>query len=264
MHQAMREYTLGNTKKARELSTEAVDLAQRRGAKDFAAGARAAAASYEAELGDIQEARAQATQALALSTDRDVKMICATTLARTGDTSRAEKLIEEVTKEFPSDTLNNSVFIPVAQAIIEIEHNDPAKAITALEAATPYELGGPPYGADYWPMYVRGEAYLRAHDGLKAAAEYQKILDHLGIDPVSPLYPLARLGLGRACALQGDTVKARTAYQDFFAVWKDADSDVPILKQAKAEYANLRYPLIQRGRLFPVRLEEIGTKGNEK
>jgi eukaryotic-like serine/threonine-protein kinase len=109
-----------------------------------------------------------------------------------------------------------------------------------LEAARPYETGtGLPGAVNYWPMHVRGEAFLRVHDGAKSAAEYQKILDHRGLSPTSPLYSLAHLGLGRAYALQGDTAKARTAYQDFFVLWKDADSDVPILKQAKAEYAKL-------------------------
>jgi len=109
-----------------------------------------------------------------------------------------------------------------------------------LEVAIPYELGGPPLGATYWPMYVRGEAYLRSGDGAKSAVEYQKILDHRGIDPTSPLYTLARLGSGRAYALQVDKAKAKSAYQDFFAAWKDADPDVPILKEAKAEYAKLQ------------------------
>jgi hypothetical protein len=101
-------------------------------------------------------------------------------------------------------------------------------------------LGGPPIGAMYWPIYIRSEAFLKTRDGVKAAAEYQKILDHRGLAPHSPLYSLARLGLGRAYALQGDTAKARAAYQDFFALWKDADPDVPVLKQAKAEYEKLK------------------------
>ena len=109
-----------------------------------------------------------------------------------------------------------------------------------LEAAAPYEFGAPPIGAVYWPMYVRGEAYLRLHNGAKAATEYQKILNHRGVAPTSPLHSLARLGLGRAYALQGDAAKAKAAYQDFFATWKDADPDVPILKEAKAEYGKLQ------------------------
>ena len=109
-----------------------------------------------------------------------------------------------------------------------------------LESPRPYELGGAPNGCSYWPNYVRAEAFLLARDGVKAAAEYQRILDHRGIDPTSPMYALARLGLARAYALQGETAKARTAYQDFLANWKDADPDVPVLKEAKAEYAKLQ------------------------
>jgi tetratricopeptide (TPR) repeat protein len=238
--QGQRAYSLGKTKQARALLSESVELAQRRGAKDFIATTHALEAGNEAEMGYVEEARAQTSQALALSGSRDVRMIAIATLARTGDTAQAEKLIGELAKEFPTDTLLNSVSIPAAQAIIEIERNNPAKAITALEPATPYDLGGPPYGADYRPMYIRGEAYLRARDGAKAAAEYQKILDHRGIDPLNLVYNLAHLGLGRAYALQGDTAKARAAYQDFLAAWKDADPDVPVLKQAKAEYAKLQ------------------------
>ena len=183
-------------------------------------------------------------------------MTLATALALCGDTNRAQKLIEELAKDFPLDTLLNNVSLPVARAIIEIQHNNPAQAITLLEAARPYDLTG------YGPMYARGKAYLQAREGAKAAAEYQKILDHRGIDPTSPLYTLARLGLARAYALQGGVgaglvpappghpqgaplqpnalAKARTAYQDFLALWKDADPDIPILKQAKEEYEKLR------------------------
>jgi tetratricopeptide (TPR) repeat protein len=186
-------------------------------------------------------------------------MTLATALAICGDTNRAQKLIEELAKDFPLDTLLNNVSLPVARAIVEMQRNNPAQAISLLEVARPYDLSG------YGPMYARGEAYLQAGDGAKAATEYQKILDHRGIDPLSPVYALARLGLGRAYALQagvgagsprrlpapagrpqGATVQsdslaqARTAYQDFLAFWKDADPDIPILKQAKEEYEKLR------------------------
>ena len=161
-------------------------------------------------------------------------------LARVGDASGSQKLMDGLAKEFPTDTLVNSVWLPVARASNQIKANQAAQAVSTLEAAIPYELGGPPNGAIYWPMYVRGEAYLSLHDGAKAAAEYQKILDHGGIAPSMPLYTLARLGLGRAYAAQGDKVKAKAAYQDFFAAWKDADPDVPILKEAKDEYAKLQ------------------------
>jgi predicted Zn-dependent protease len=189
----------------------------------------------EAVIGNIQEAHQKATEALNTSpVDRDTKMTLATTLGLCGDTNRAQKLIDELAKDSPLDTLLNNVSLPVARAIIEIQHNNPTRAIALLEVASPYELAG------YGPMYVRGKAYLQAREGAKAAAEYQKILDHRGIEPLSPVYALARLGLGRAYALQGQTTKARTAYQDFLAFWKDADPDIPILKQAKEEYEKLR------------------------
>jgi hypothetical protein len=136
--------------------------------------------------------------------------------------------------------LLNSVWLPVARASLQLTTNQAAQAVTTLEPARTYELGGPPNGAVYWPIYVRGEAYLSLHDGVKAAAEFQKILDHGGIAPSMPLYTLARLGLSRSYAVQGDKAKAKTAYQDFFGSWKDADPNVPILKDAKAEYAKLQ------------------------
>jgi hypothetical protein len=121
-----------------------------------------------------------------------------------------------------------------------LQRNEAAKALEALETTKPYEFGSAPSGIGYWPVYLRGEALLKLNDGVNAAIEYQRILDRRGVDPTSPLYSLSRLGLGRAYALQGDVVKAQTAYQDFFAVWKDADPDVPLLIQAKAEYAKLK------------------------
>jgi predicted Zn-dependent protease len=179
-------------------------------------------------------------QAVAFSDDRDTRAAAADALARAGDTSRSQKLIEELAREFPTDTLLNSVWLPVARATNQIRADQAGQAVDTLEAAVPYEFGSPPFGAVYWPMYVRGEAHLRLHNGARAATEYQKILDHRGIAPTNPLYSLARLGLGRAYALQEDKAKAKAAYQDFFAAWKDADPDVPILKEAKAEYAKLQ------------------------
>jgi tetratricopeptide (TPR) repeat protein/predicted Ser/Thr protein kinase len=231
---AQAEYSLGKTQRARETFRRAASLAQSEGLKEAVANARAGETVLEAALGNIQEAHQKATEALTSPVDRDTRMTLATALALCGDTNRAQKLIEELAKDFPLDTLLNNVSLPVARAIIEIQHNNPAQAITLLEAASPYDLTG------YGPMYVRGKAYLQAREGAKAAAEYQKILDHRGIDPLSLFYALARLGLGRAYALQGEMTKARTAYQDFLALWKDADPDIPILKQAKEEYEKLR------------------------
>jgi predicted Zn-dependent protease len=232
--QASAEYFLGKRHRAHEILARLTDLDLRHGLKEAVALTRATEAVWEAELGNIQEAHQKATEALTSPVDRDAKMTLAIALALCGDTNRAQKLIDELAKDFPLDTGLNNVSIPIARAIIEIQHNKPAQAITLLEAARPYDLTG------YGPMYVRGEAFRRMHEGAKAAAEYQKILDHRGIDPLSMTYALARLGLGRAYALQGETTKAQTAYQDFLAFWKDADPDIPILKQAKEEYEKLR------------------------
>ena len=227
------EYSLGKTQRARETFRRSASLMGSEGLKEAAAKARAMQSIPEAALGNIQEAHQKATEALTTS-PRGTRMTLATALALCGDAHRAQKLIDELAKDFPLDTLLNNVSLPVARAIIEIQHNNPTRAITLLEAASPYEL------ANYGPMYVLGKAYLQAREGAKAAAEYQKILYHRGIDPTSLHYTLARLGLGRAHALQGQTTKARTAYQDFLTLWKDADPDIPILQEAKAEYAKLK------------------------
>jgi serine/threonine protein kinase/tetratricopeptide (TPR) repeat protein len=240
LFRAQGEFALGKTKQARDSTAQAVKSAQHYDRKEFAAVLHAFEAAQEAELGYTQQARSNVLEALNLSQDQGAKIGGFTVLARTGDSSRAEKLMGEVRKESPTDTILTSVVIPVAQAMIEIQRNNPTKAVSLLEAARPYDLGAGPDSADFWSMYVRGQAYLVAHDGAKSAAEYQKILDHRGIDLTSLLYTLSHLGLGRAYALQGDKDKARTAYQDFFAIWKDADPDIPILKEAKAEYEKLK------------------------
>jgi predicted Zn-dependent protease len=206
--------------------------------KEFAAVIRASEAMCEAQLGN--QARQEVTDALAASSSKATRGLSAAVLATVGDASRAQKLLDDLAKEFPTDTMLHQVYIPTTQALIELHQNNPEKAIALLENPRPYELGAAPGGAGYWPNYIRGEALLRAHDGPRAAAEYQRILDHQGVNPTDFLYELARLGLGRAYVVQGDTAKAKTAYQDFFATWKDADPDVPILKEAKAEYAKLQ------------------------
>jgi tetratricopeptide (TPR) repeat protein len=240
MIEGMGQCSLGKIQSARQSFAQGIVLAQKSGLKELAAGLRQTDSSCLAEVGYTALARQAALEALAGSNDRDARVAGAYGLARVGDASGSQKLIDGLSKEFPTDTLVNSVWLPVARASNQIKANQAAQAVSNLEAAIPYELGGPPNGAVYWPMYVRGEAYLSLHDGAKAAAEYQKILDHGGIAPSMPLYTLARLGLGRAYAAQGDKVKAKQSYQDFFAAWKDADPDVPILKEAKDEYAKLQ------------------------
>jgi eukaryotic-like serine/threonine-protein kinase len=237
---AQSEFALGRVKPAGDTTADAVKSSLQYDRKEFAAAAQASAAVDEAILGYTQQARDHASQALSISQDDGTKTGVFSALAMAGDSARTEELIEEVKKDSPTDTILNSVLIPVAQAAIEIQRNNPTKAIELLEPARPYDLGYGPGGADFSSMYVRGQAFLSAHDGKKAAAEFQNILDHRGLDPTNVLYTLAHLGLGRAYALQGDRDKARTTYQDFFAVMKDADPGIPILKKAQAEYEKLK------------------------
>jgi len=238
--QAQSECAQGRVKKARSSYARAVSTAKIHNHLEFAASAMAAEATCDSELGFPKEAHQIMTAALALSDGKDSRSSAAYVFAREGDSAQSQKLVGELKKEWPFDTLLNQVWLPLAQATNDIQRNQPAEAIARLESAAPYEWGGPPFGALYWPIYIRGEALLKARDGVKAAAEYQKILDHRGIDPTSPLYSLARLGVGRAYALQGDSAKAKLAYHDFFALWKDADQDLPVLKAAKAEYEKLK------------------------
>ena len=238
--QAQSECARGTMKKARSSYARAVSAAKIHNHMEFAASAMAAEATCDSELGFPKEAHQVMSAALALSDGKDSRSSAAYVFAREGDSAQSQKLVGELKKEWPFDTLLNQVWLPVAQATNDIQRNQPAEAMVRLESAAPYEWGGPPLGAIYRPIYIRGEALLKAGDGVKAAAEYQKILDHRGINPTSPLYSLARLGVGRAYALQGDSAKAKLAYQDFFALWKDADPDVPVLQAAKAEYEKLK------------------------
>jgi predicted Ser/Thr protein kinase len=234
--QARGECSLGEIKKARESYAHAASAAEARGLKERAANVLAAEASCNADAGFPQEARQTMNAALALSENINSRAFAAVLFARIGDAAQSGKLAEGLAKDFPYATLLNQVYLPTARAMISLERNQPAEAVAALDSAKPYELGTGGIGA----MSVRGEAFLRLRDGAKAAAEYEKILDHRGIDPTGWLYSFAHLGLGRAYALQGDTAKAKVAYQDFFAVWKDADPDVPVLKTARAEYEKLK------------------------
>jgi hypothetical protein len=147
-------------------------------------------------------------------------------------------------KRFSEDAVVQFNYLPTLRAKIAVSHADPAQALDILRVAAPYELGLPAIGYYNWPnlypVYLRGEAYLAGHQGREAAVEFQKILDHRGIVLNEPIGALAHLGLARAYALSGDTAKAKTAYQDFLTLWKDADPDIPILKHAKAEYAKLQ------------------------
>jgi predicted Zn-dependent protease len=176
-----------------------------------------------------------------LAPNRDVRAIAALALARAGDTVGAEKLAAELNKTFPLDTLVQRYWLPSIHAAVALQHQDPNRAIELLKVASTIELGLPVnLTVILCPVYLRGEAYLMLRDGSRAAAEFQKFIDHRGLVSNFPWGALVRLGLARAYAMQGDTAKARVAYQDFLELWKDADPEIPILKQAKAEYAKLQ------------------------
>ncbi len=232
----------GKFAKARELTRRAVDSAQRADEKETAAGYDSEAAVREALVGNLNEAKQQAQAALALSTGRDVQATSAIVLGMAGDAPQATRLAEGLAKRFPEDTIVQYNYLPIIHAAVALQGGSATKAIEALVPAAPYELGSPAYTLSFalYPIYLRGEAYVPAHQGGAAATEFQKILGHPGVVGNEPIGALAHLGLARAYALSGDTGKAKTAYQDFFALWKDADPDIPILKQAKAEYAKLQ------------------------
>jgi eukaryotic-like serine/threonine-protein kinase len=231
----------GRMSRARDFSRRAADSAVRADSKEAAAFWQVNAALREAELGNAAAAGQRVATALALSTGRDVKLAAALTLARTGDVARAKELADELEKSYPTNTLLRVYWLSTINAAIEISKSNSSQAIVDLEPAAPYELGEAVMGINsLYPAYVRGQAYLLAHNGTAAAAEFQKLLDHRGIVANFVTGALVHLQIGRAYALSGDTAKAKAAYQDFLTLWKDADPDVPILKQAKAEYAKLQ------------------------
>jgi eukaryotic-like serine/threonine-protein kinase len=227
----------GELGKARELVRRAVDSAQRADEREQAAGYQAYAALNEALIGNMALAKQEAQAALALARGRDVEAQSAITLALTGEFAQAMRLAGDLGKRFPMDTLVQSLYLPMIHAVVALRSGDSGKAVEALAAAAPYELG---VETQLHPAYLRGEAYLASKQGASAGAEFQKILDHPGVVCEDPTGALAHLGLARANTLAGDSTKATMAYQDFFALWKNADPDIPILKQAKAEYAKLK------------------------
>jgi serine/threonine protein kinase/Flp pilus assembly protein TadD len=239
--QADTEGWYGKLKNAHELTGQAMDSAQHNDAKETAAGYQAEAALRDVESGNREQARAAAKAAVKLAPNRDVRAMAALALARAGDTVGAEKLAAELDKTFPLDTLVQGYWLPTIRAAVALGRKDPNRAIELLKVASRIELGAPTELAIFLcPIYMRGEAYLMLHDGNRAAAEFQKFIDHRGVVANFPWGALAHLGLARAYALQGDTAKARTAYKDFLTLWKDADPDVPILKEAQTEYDELK------------------------
>ncbi len=227
----------GQMQKAGELMQRSVQVSERLGFKGTTADTQAGWAVILAEVGNASKAKSLAASSSASVHGRTNMGLANVALAMTGEVSRAQAIVDDLGRRFPDDTILHQVSIPVVRALIELNRKAPDKAIEALQSATPYELGTVP---GLLPIYVRGLAYLQTKRGAEAAAEFQKIVNHRGIDPPTPEHSLAKLGLGRAYGITGETAKARAAYQDFFALWKDADPDLPILKEAKTEYAKLQ------------------------
>ena len=234
----------GRLNSARELSRRASDVARHADANETAADWQMNAALREAEFGNSERARKEIVAALKTAATRDVQILAALASARIGDMVQAQKFADDLAHRFPLNTTINRYWLPTIYAAVEMSRNNPAKALELLQTTSQYELGTPlpqfQVGGSLYPAYVRGQAYLSLHQGEQAAAEFQKFLDHRGVNVNNPLGALARLQLGRACALQEDNSKARGAYLDFLALWKDADADIPVYKQAKAEYAKLQ------------------------
>ena len=240
--QADTEAFHGRLSKSHEYSRRAVDSELRADSEKGASFQQAYTALWQAEVGNLVQARKEAATALALSPGRDGKIAVTMALARVGDFSRANAMADELQKTHPQDTLVQFCSLPSIRAALELSRGNAAKAEDFTERARPYELGTPNDLRPLYPIYVRGQAYLAMHRGNDAAVEFQKILDHRGLNGNSRLGALAHLQIGRAYSLSGDQAKARAAYKDFLTLWKDADPDhdIPILKEAKAEYVKLQ------------------------
>jgi eukaryotic-like serine/threonine-protein kinase len=231
----------GHLRESRKLNLEAMEAAEHAGNKEGASRWRAAGALREAAFGNLPQARQIALTATSPpSPGAKAEGMEALVLAWSGDIAHAEAIADGLARRFPQDTLVQSVVLPTIRARIELSRNNPERSIELLQTAAPYELTGMFLNNCIYPVYVRGQAYLAAKQGAAAAAEFQKILDHRGLVGACETGALAHLGLGRASALRGDTVAARSAYKDFLTLWKDADPDIPILKEAKREYAELQ------------------------
>jgi serine/threonine protein kinase len=235
----------GRMQEARKWSQSAITLAQQAGHRERAALFETRAALWEGFFGNFSMAKKTAMAALALAKNREDRYGAALVLAMAGDEAQAQSLADDLERDFPEDTSVRFYYLPTVRASLALNHGDTSKAIEFLQANVPFDLGVPrsatfAYFGALYPVYLRGQAYLAARQGVEAAREFQKILDHPGITIGDAFSALARLGMARAYAMQGDTAKARQKYQDFLTLWKEADSEIPILKQAKAEYAQLR------------------------
>ena len=228
----------GELSEARELSRRAAESARRGDQNETAALWQANAALREAEFGNSDRARKEAEAALALAPSRDVKVLASLALARSGESNRSAKIADDLGKSFPQNTVINGYWLPTIRAAIEIDRGNAAKAIEMLRAAIPYELGYPNPEAEggryLYPVYVRAQAYFLMHRYHESAAEFQKILDHPSLTENCPLGALAHLGMARAVLAAGDKAKARSHFQEFLTLWRDADRNIPILVAAKS------------------------------
>jgi len=228
-------YFAGQWHQMQDFSRRAIDLAAHSNAKAVAAQYAAEAALHAAVLGKCAESKSAATQALSFERNQVSLTRSSLALALCGDVGQAQALVDELAKEYPQFTIVNGIWLPPIHAALDLDRNNAAQALTDLEPATRYEAAG-----EFWSQYLRGQAYLKLNKGAEAAVEFQKIIGARGQAPLSALYPLAHVGLARAATLQGDSAKARKAYQDFFTLWKDADPEISILIEAKKEYENVK------------------------
>jgi tetratricopeptide (TPR) repeat protein/predicted Ser/Thr protein kinase len=231
----------GRLSKARDFSRRAVESAVGSESGEAATTWRANAGLREAEFGYAEEARREAESVLGLAHGRDGTILAALTLARVGDVGHAKTLVKQLERDYATDRMLTLYWLPTINAAIELRGGNPSKALALLQVPAPYETGWPMnWATTLYPVYLRGEAYLQAHNGAAAAAEFQKLIDDRCIVVNFVTAALAPLQLGRAYGMEGDRPKAKDAYEQFFKQWKDADPDIPILKKAKAEYAKLQ------------------------
>jgi tetratricopeptide (TPR) repeat protein len=244
-HQAFALAYTGHLQQARQISRSAIDAAKQAAHRERAAIFEAGAALREAFFGNTAAAKERAKAALDLSNDREAEYGAGLALAIAGDSSPSTTLAEDLAKRFPEDTSVKFSYLPALQAMLALNQGNPSKALELLQPATPYELGSHRSSfsglfGNLYPTYARGEAYLAAHRGTEATAEFQKILEHRGVVVSDPIGALAHLQLARAYSMSGDHTRAKSAYEDFLKLWRDADPEIPILKQAKAEYAKVQ------------------------
>jgi len=238
--QADTEASHGRMHKAQEFERRAMEFAVQNGDRESAAGYRLVGALAEAEAGLFTSVEQHVAEARALADNRDLQVLSGLALARIGDSVAAKTISDSVRQRYPSDTMVNFYWLPTIEASLQLKEKHSSRAIELLAVTSPYELASGTWDGWLYPVYVRAQAFLLAQDGKAAAAEFQKILDHQGTVGNFLLGSLAHLGLAQARNLSGDIAGARTEYQNFFTLWKDADQDTPILKQATAEFRRLQ------------------------